>query len=199
MMNKKKLLDYYLNLHYSLKIDYVSDDEDGYYVAHIPELGSGAFLGTGNTIKEAVEELENIKRSYFEDHIKKGIKIPLPKVHYTEKNINFSGKFLLRIPKLLHAKLSADAEKNGVSLNSYVAYLLSEYSERDRSSEKFDLINSKIDKILKNTNQIQQGMESLDFKKFDINKIPDKYRVFTMNVFSNENLPNEKDKKMKIA
>ena len=37
----------------------------------------------------------------------------------------FSGKFLVRIPKSLHYKLTIEAEKEGVSLNQYVLYKLS--------------------------------------------------------------------------
>jgi len=198
MMNKKKLLDYYLNLHYSIKIDYVSDDEDSYYVAYIPELGSGAFLGTGNTINEAVEELEDIKRNYFEDHIRRGIKIPLPKVHDTEKNINFSGKFLLRIPKILHAKLTEQAEDNEISLNSYVSNLLSGYAEKYNFIKIANMLSNKMDMVLLNTRQIRTGMERLNIEKFDINNVPPKYRRFTENVFTNENLPG-KDRMKKYA
>ena len=37
----------------------------------------------------------------------------------------YSGKFVLRIPKTLHARLAMEAEKEGVSLNQYALYRLS--------------------------------------------------------------------------
>ena len=46
--------------------------------------------------------------------------VPLP-VGYE----NFSGKFIVRIPKSLHYKLSVEAEQEGVSLNQYALYKLS--------------------------------------------------------------------------
>lgn len=38
---------------------------------------------------------------------------------------NFSGKFVIRIPKSLHYKLAIEAEQEGVSLNQYALYKLS--------------------------------------------------------------------------
>jgi predicted HicB family RNase H-like nuclease len=37
----------------------------------------------------------------------------------------YSGKFVLRLPKSLHARLAMEAEKEGVSLNQYALYRLS--------------------------------------------------------------------------
>ena len=52
--------------------------------------------------------------------LQKGITIPLP-VGYE----NFSGKFIIRIPRSLHYKLSMEAKEEGVSLNQYALYKLS--------------------------------------------------------------------------
>ncbi|HHW13347.1 MAG TPA: type II toxin-antitoxin system HicB family antitoxin, partial [Firmicutes bacterium] len=38
----------------------------------------------------------------------------------------FSGKFTIRMPKSLHKNLANEAEREGVSLNQYVVYLLSD-------------------------------------------------------------------------
>jgi predicted HicB family RNase H-like nuclease len=37
----------------------------------------------------------------------------------------YSGKFVVRIPKKLHARLAIEADKEGVSLNQYALYKLS--------------------------------------------------------------------------
>lgn len=57
---------------------------------------------------------------WIETKLENGFKIPLP-VGYE----NFSGKFIVRIPKSLHYKLTIEAEKEGVSLNQYALYKLS--------------------------------------------------------------------------
>lgn len=38
----------------------------------------------------------------------------------------YSGKFLMRVPRRLHADLAKAAKSQGVSLNRYVLYLLTE-------------------------------------------------------------------------
>lgn len=39
--------------------------------------------------------------------------------------VNYNGRFLVRMPRELHIKLAQLAEKNGVSLNTYIVFLLS--------------------------------------------------------------------------
>jgi predicted HicB family RNase H-like nuclease len=51
--------------------------------------------------------------------------IPLPA---TEQD--YSGKFVLRLPKSLHRRLAQQAEQEGVSLNQYAVSLLSEATGR---------------------------------------------------------------------
>ena len=58
--------------------------------------------------------------SGFETEYESGAEIPAPS-HSPE----YSGKFNLRIPKSLHARLAAAAQREGVSLNQYVVHLLS--------------------------------------------------------------------------
>lgn len=42
-----------------------------------------------------------------------------------KKALEYSGKFVIRIPKELHYKLTKQANENGVSLNQYITYKLS--------------------------------------------------------------------------
>ena len=39
-------------------------------------------------------------------------------------DVNYSGKFLMRVPKRLHAELAHAARAQSISLNQYVLYLL---------------------------------------------------------------------------
>ena len=54
---------------------------------------------------------------YIETKLENGFDIPEP--IQTE---NYSGKFVVRLPKSLHFKLAMEAEKEGVSLNQYALY-----------------------------------------------------------------------------
>jgi len=73
----EKTLDYYLNLNYPIEVK-KSDEDGGGYSASIPMLGECAFVGTGDTVEEAIESLNSIKRYLFEDYLSKGLRIHEP-------------------------------------------------------------------------------------------------------------------------
>ena len=75
---------------------------------------------TGDTFEEAYQSLREAMEGWIEAKLEGGFEIPLP-IGYEQ----FSGKFIVRIPKSLHYKLSVEAEQEGVSLNQYALYKLS--------------------------------------------------------------------------
>lgn len=94
-------------------------DSDNGYIATVPELeGLSAF---GSTQEEAVKELSEAKKLYLEVLEEDGEEIPEPDVLKP-----YSGKLRLRLPRELHASLSESAKHEGISLNSYIVFLLSE-------------------------------------------------------------------------
>jgi antitoxin HicB len=120
-MTMKKDLTYYLNLNYPIEIYKIDEEEGGGYQASINILGKYAFRGDGNTIDEAISDLEEVKKYLFERYLTEGIYIPEP------DNINdkkYSGKFILRLPIELHKILSEKAKYNCTTLNQYCVYLL---------------------------------------------------------------------------
>lgn len=93
-------------------------DEDEGYIATVPDLpGCSAW---GETEEEAVHEIQEAAQAWIEAATNGGRDIPEPSLE-----ANFSGKFVVRVPKKLHAELSRGAKMQGVSLNQYVLYLLS--------------------------------------------------------------------------
>jgi len=111
---KKHTLEYYLSLNYKVELY----PDDGAFVAEIPDLPG--CITQGDTIEEAVALINDAKKIWLETALDKGISVQEPK-----KLDEFSGKFLLRMPKSLHARLSNQATDEGVSLNQYVVSLLS--------------------------------------------------------------------------
>ena len=95
-----------------------SDDDNG-FIAIIP--GLNALSAFGSTREEALTELNTAAEAYFEAWEEAGKPLPVP-----EKVIPFSGQLRLRMPKSLHASLSYEAERENVSLNTYIVSLLSE-------------------------------------------------------------------------
>lgn len=94
-------------------------DEDGAFVAVCPEFDGLSALGV--TAKEAVEELESAIALAVETHQEEGWPLPQPRLRH-----QFSGQFRVRLPRSLHAWLVLEAEREGVSLNSFVLARLSE-------------------------------------------------------------------------
>lgn len=94
-------------------------EDDGSWVASIPDLpGCNSF---GSTITEAVENVQKTKNLWIEGQYEVDADIPEP----TEED-DFSGKFVLRIPRILHRSLVYESKKQGVSLNHYASHLLSQ-------------------------------------------------------------------------
>jgi predicted HicB family RNase H-like nuclease len=57
---------------------------------------------------------------WIETKLENGFTVPEP-----IGDDQYSGKFVVRLPKSLHKRLSIEAEKEGVSLNQYTLYKLS--------------------------------------------------------------------------
>lgn len=108
----------YMKLPYNYIIQPVNDESGSYFYSRVLEFDG--CQSTGETFEEAYENLKDAMKGWIETKLEGGFDVPLP-IGYD----NFSGKFLVRIPKSLHYKLSLEAEQEGVSLNQYALYKLS--------------------------------------------------------------------------
>jgi len=118
-MSKIKTAEDYMKLPYSFITSYMDDETGQYYYGRVLELDG--CQSTGDTIEELYENLREAMYGYIETKLENGFDVPEPM--NAEK---YSGKFNVRIPKSLHQRLAIEAEKEGVSLNQYVVYRLSE-------------------------------------------------------------------------
>jgi antitoxin HicB len=103
-------------------------DEDEGFMAIAPDLpGASAW---GRTEAEAIKELHTAIALWIKAAKKIGNPVPPPS---DRADASYSGKFLMRVPKRLHAELASAARAQGVSLNQYVLYLLaSRHAEKPR-------------------------------------------------------------------
>ncbi|MDR2181610.1 MAG: type II toxin-antitoxin system HicB family antitoxin [Treponema sp.] len=108
----------YLNLPYHIVIQHITDESGSYYFAAVQELDG--CMSHGDTYEEAFQNIREAMEGWIETKLENGFPVPEP-VHESR----YSGKFVLRLPKTLHARLAAEAEKEGVSLNQYALYRLS--------------------------------------------------------------------------
>lgn len=117
MQEKTKDLDYYMKLRYEVRI---LKSDTGYFAEILDLPGCMTFCEEFDQLNEMIEDA---KKTWFEMSIEDNTEISEPR-----KDRNFSGKFLLRLPKSLHGKLSNQAEEEGVSLNQHILNLLSKKS-----------------------------------------------------------------------
>lgn len=114
-----RTLEEYLELPYTITIVHDRDDEgnEGYFVS-VEEL-PGCY-SQGATIEEAAARIRDAMEGWLSVALEEGLEIPEPRDPGA-----YSGRFLLRIPSGLHAELARQAERESVSLNQYVATVLS--------------------------------------------------------------------------
>jgi len=94
-------------------------DEDEGFIAIAPDLpGCSAF---GHTEDEALGELRHAVSAWREAALTAGNPMPAPSNHHANE---YSGKFVVRMPRTLHRQLAYAAHKENVSLNQYVVTLL---------------------------------------------------------------------------
>jgi len=94
-------------------------DEDEGYIAIAPDLpGSSAF---GETESEALQELDDAIEGWIA--AAKAVGNPVPPPSNLDKQ--HSEKLLVRMPRSLHRELATGDDRDGVSLNQYVVFLLS--------------------------------------------------------------------------
>ena len=113
-----KKVDEYMKLPYNYIIQPINDESGNYYYARVLEFDG--CQSTGETFNEAYENIKDAMRGWIETKLENGYEVTLP-IGYED----FSGKFVVRIPKSLHYRLAVEAEQEGVSLNQYALYKLS--------------------------------------------------------------------------
>jgi len=111
---ERKDLEFYLNLSYPIT---VHPDPDGGYVAEIEELPG--CMTQAETLDEVFKAIEDARQVWIRGTYEMGQDIPLPR-----DMEEYSGKFMVRIPRSLHRNLVRAAKREGVSLNQYVTSLL---------------------------------------------------------------------------
>jgi len=104
---------------YPFQITPLSDDEGGGYLITFPDLPG--CMSDGDTPEEAMAMGRDAFASWMAVYLEDEREIPAP-----GSGGPASGKFNLRAPKSLHAKLARQAEAEGVSMNTLAVALLAE-------------------------------------------------------------------------
>lgn len=113
-----RTVDEYLELPYRIALTRDQDDEGNEgWVAEVEELPG--CLSQGSTAEEAIANVLDAMQGWISVALEDGEEIPGPRAAATH-----SGRFLLRLPRSLHADLAREAEHEGVSLNFFAASAL---------------------------------------------------------------------------
>lgn len=94
-------------------------EEEGGYRAEIVEF-PGCFA-EGETAGEAAANLEDAASSWLAAALAKGQTIPEPM-----EELDYSGKFVVRLPRSLHRRAAFAANRDGVSLNQFIVSSIAE-------------------------------------------------------------------------
>jgi antitoxin HicB len=116
-----RTVEEYLQLPYRMEIYW---DED-YWAVEFPEL---PFLAAdADTWEDLGAAIAEAKRVYFASMLEDGKPIPEP----GQSTPDFSGKLQVRLPKALHAQAARAAQRNEVSLNTFIVAAIAKEVGRD--------------------------------------------------------------------
>lgn len=113
----KKTIDYYMKLPHKKEV--FEDPDEGGFVISFPELPG--CLSAGETLEDAWKNSDDAKYTWLLAALEDGINIAEPK-----DTDQYSGQFKLRLPKSLHKQLAEQALVEGISMNQYCLFLLSQ-------------------------------------------------------------------------
>jgi antitoxin HicB len=105
-----KTLEDYLSLPYEIE---VKRNEDGTYFAKVKQLPG--CMTEADTFAEVEEMIRDAMAAWIEVALEEGVPIPEPR-----SLGEFSGRFVLRLPKSLHRDVACQAEEEGVSINQWI-------------------------------------------------------------------------------
>jgi antitoxin HicB len=115
MASHSRPLSWFLGLNYTIQI---TEQDDGGCFARIVELPG--CTAQGESLGETLDRLREARESWLRRAHAAGREIPMP-----ESKRTYSGKFIVRVPRSIHAHLAEAARREGVSLNQYIVSVLS--------------------------------------------------------------------------
>lgn len=105
-----KDLNYYLSLPYNVML---MREDGATWFARVLELPG--CMTEGDSAAEAADMIQDAMVAWLEVAIADGLTIPEPR-----RSEDYSGKFVVRVPKSLHRDLALAAEREGASLNQFI-------------------------------------------------------------------------------
>jgi len=132
MVTMTKTVEEYLELPYTIEV--VKDENDEYsgWFARVVELPG--CMTQADSFEELSDMIKDAMIAWIESALEDGQSIPVPRS--TE---DYSGRFVVRIPKSLHRELVEMAERDGVSLNTFVNVALGKVTGQTKDTQANEL------------------------------------------------------------
>lgn len=119
-----KPLEYYMALKYPIEvIELEADTRQGYFCC-IPQLGSASVNGIGDTLEEALIDMNDRKKEFFETIIENNIDVPEPE-EYKEGRDNIQLTILLN--KDIFYNIFATMYKSNISINDLITGVITKH------------------------------------------------------------------------
>lgn len=110
-----KTLNEYIAMSYRMEV--IEDKSEGGFVVSFPDLPG--CITCGETIESALANALDAKKAWLEAALQDNVQIKEP------NNIEeYSNCLSLRIPRSLHKRLEENSKKEGININQYCIYLL---------------------------------------------------------------------------
>lgn len=120
-----KTLEYYLGQPYTIELR--NTPGEGWF-ARVRELPG--CMSQGETSEDAMANIQEAMHLWLEVSLDQGEAIPEPRPEE-----EYSGKFVVRVPRSLHRDLTETAEQEGVSLNQYINTALAQSVGKMRAGQ----------------------------------------------------------------
>lgn len=130
-------LQQYLALEYPFNV--VADPDGGYVILFSDLPGC---MTQVESLDEVGPMADEIRQLWIETEFGRGNDIPLP-----SSPDEYSGKFVLRIPRSLHRALAESAKREGVSLNQYATMRLARGDAQARIEDRLDGLEEHLEAI----------------------------------------------------
>ena len=111
---------------YQFTVRSLSKDEGGGFLVEFPDIPG--CMSDGETVEEAIENGREALRDTIDVFKESGRKVPKPSIA--------AAQWRQRLPRTLYAKLTRQAEIEGVSINSLVTAIIAEAIGAKRSLRK---------------------------------------------------------------
>lgn len=125
-------MEQYLELPYTIEVTKDESDEYTGWFARVVELPG--CMTQADTFEELSEMIKDAMTAWIESALEDGESIPLPR-----SIEDYSGRFVVRIPKSLHRELVEMAEREGVSLNTFVNVALGKVTGQSKNKQVNEL------------------------------------------------------------